>query len=230
MTTAPPPHPSRDHHWLAAVLAAADTPLIGTTIDGTVVVWNDAARRVLGYTLRETIGRPRSLLTASDEGNDIRVLLEEISARPMGDQRQVAWRAKGGSVMRLAVAAYAVRTGLGQQTGILESVQVPGIAARRTKTDNATYDWRHSQHIEWPPRPPSTALRQIVELVHELSQPMTAIAAYLQGARLLLNRGVPSDLATAEDAIGLALAQLSRASEIRRRLRRSAAETFDADE
>jgi len=227
MATAPPPHPTRDHHWLAAVLAAVDTPLIGTTTDGIVVVWNDAARRVLGYTLRETIGRPRSLRMAFDEGNDIRALLEEISARPRGDRRQVARRAKGGSVMRLAVAAYAVRAGLGQQPGILESVQVPGIAARRAKTDSATYDWQHSRHIEWPP---PTALHQTVELVHELSQPMTATAAYLQGARLLLNRGVPSDLATADDAIGLALAQLSRASEICRRLCRSAAGTFDADE
>ena len=68
-----------------------------------------------------------------------------------------------------------------------------------------------------------TALRQdVARLTHELYQPITAIANYLQASNRLLSYGTPSDLEKVQDAIRQSLAEVSRAGELLQRLRRSA--------
>jgi two-component system sensor kinase FixL len=56
-------------------------------------------------------------------------------------------------------------------------------------------------------------------LAHELNQPLTAAASYLNGARRLLDGGQPEMLSTARDAIEHAAGQVLRAGQIIRRLR-----------
>ncbi|HVC61949.1 MAG TPA: PAS domain-containing protein [Acetobacteraceae bacterium] len=221
MTTVPDPHPNLDEPWLAAMLAAMDRAVIGTTIDGIIVTWNNAAQGLLGYAPHETIGRPRSLLTTAGEMDDIRVLLEETGKLAAGARREVAWRSKDGSIRRLAVAAHPVRDERGQPCGILEVAQVPRIAERPTDAQPEQPDGQR-EGVPQPGQP--AALRELVALLaHELSQPITAIADYLQAGKRLLNRAAPTDLTKAATAIGRALVQVARAADIVRRLRWSAA-------
>jgi hypothetical protein len=55
-----------------------------------------------------------------------------------------------------------------------------------------------------------------------MTEPMTALEAYLHAGKRLLDRGLPCDLAKAEAATERALAELARAVDILRRLRVSA--------
>ena len=65
-----------------------------------------------------------------------------------------------------------------------------------------------------------TALGEMAStLAHELNQPLTAVASYLNGARRLLDGGKPGDTAMARDAIESAAAQALRAGQIIKRLR-----------
>ena len=65
-----------------------------------------------------------------------------------------------------------------------------------------------------------TALGEMAStLAHELNQPLTAVASYLNGARRLLEAGKPGDAASARDAIDNAAAQALRAGQIIKRLR-----------
>ena len=57
-------------------------------------------------------------------------------------------------------------------------------------------------------------------MAHELNQPLTAVLANTQAARRLLDDAGPDDLATARTAMGNAVAQARRASEVVGRLRR----------
>jgi len=191
-----PPNPVDP--WLAAMLAIVDEAMIGTATGGAVVCWSEGARKLLGHTAREAIGRPRSWLTVGEERGDIDALLEEASTSVMPAARDVAWRCKDGSILRLPTSLFAVRDPLGQPCGLLEFVR--------------SFD-----------RAPSLALRERVALLAlELSQPITAIGAYLQGSQHLLNRGVLSDLPRVSAVIEQVLAETSRAGNIIRRLRLAA--------
>ena len=96
MTTIPHAPPGSDEPWLRAALALIDEAVIGTTIDGIVVTWNDGARRLLGYHARETIGCPRSMLTFSDAWADTHSLYEETSGGAPVVSRDVAWLHRDG--------------------------------------------------------------------------------------------------------------------------------------
>ena len=56
-------------------------------------------------------------------------------------------------------------------------------------------------------------------LAHELNQPLTAVASYLNGCRRLLERGDAADMALLRDGVERAAEQALRAGQIIRRLR-----------
>jgi two-component system, LuxR family, sensor kinase FixL len=191
--------PDSNEPWLRAVLALMDEAVIGTTIDGIVVTWNDGARRLLGYHARETIGCPRSMLTFPDAWADTHALCEE--ARAGAVSRDVAWLHRDGLILRLPVSRFTVHDTLGHPHGLLEVVHDDGLSHRARLI----------------------ALRQTVaRLAHEMTEPMTALAAYLHAGKRLLDRRLPSDLVKAEAATERALAELTRAVDVLRRLRLSA--------
>ena len=204
-----PPNPVDP--WLAALLAVVDEAIIGTATEGAVVCWSEGARKLLGYTAEEAIGQPRSSLTAGEEPDGIDGLPQEASASVLPASRDVAWRSKDGSTLRLPTFLFAVRDPLGQPCGLLEFV--------RSGERNDSFD-----------RAALIALREKVALlVLELSQPITAIGAYLQGSRHLLDRGVLSELPKVSAAIEQTLAEASRAADVVRRLRLSASADTDQD-
>ena len=201
MTTIPHAPPDSDEPWLRAVLALMDEAVIGTTIDGIVVTWNDGARRLLGYHARETIGCPRSKLTFHDPWADTHALYEEAGVGAPVVPRDVAWLHSDGSILRLPVSCFAVHDTLGHPYGLLEVVHDDGLSHRARLV----------------------ALRQTVaQLAHEMTEPMTALAAWLQAGKRLLDQGLPCDLVKAEAATERALAELTRAVDVLRRLRASA--------
>ena len=42
--------------FLSALVASSEDPVIGKTLEGTVVLWNQAAERLFGYEAREMLG------------------------------------------------------------------------------------------------------------------------------------------------------------------------------
>jgi PAS domain S-box-containing protein len=201
MTTVPHASPESDEPWLRAFLAIMDEAVIGTTIGGIVVTWNDGARRLLGYHARETIGFPRSMLTFPEASGDLHALYEEASAGAPAVSRDVAWLHRDGSILRLPVFCFAVRDTLGHPCGLLEVLHDDGLSHR---TD-------------------LIALRQTMEhLAHEMSEPLTAIAVYLQAGKHLFDQGLLSDLVKVKEATSRAHAELARAVDVLRRLRASA--------
>ena len=173
---------------LRAVLALMDEAVIGTTI---------GARKLVRYHARETIGCPRLMLTFSDARADIHSLYEAASAGVPAVSRDVAWLDRDGLIFRLPVSCFAVHDTLGHPYGFLEVVRHDGLSHRARLI----------------------ALRQTVaQLAHEMSEPMTALAAYLYAGKLLLDRGRLRDLVKAEAASERALAELACAVDGLRRL------------
>src|SRR5688572_4091063 len=60
--------------WLAAVVDSSDDPIIGTTPDDVIILWNRGAEQLYGYPAAEAVGQHISLISSqyrSAEGQDV---------------------------------------------------------------------------------------------------------------------------------------------------------------
>jgi PAS domain S-box-containing protein len=63
---------------LASIVESSEDAIIGKSLDGTIISWNDGAEMMYGYTTDEVKGRPISLLNPPDRPNEIPQLLEIV--------------------------------------------------------------------------------------------------------------------------------------------------------
>ena len=50
----------------AAIVESSDDAIVAKTLDGVISAWNAAAKRMFGYTEREAIGQPITLIIPPD--------------------------------------------------------------------------------------------------------------------------------------------------------------------
>src|SRR5262249_44661320 len=68
-----------DTHWLSAVVESLDDAIVTETLDGTIMSWNSAAERLLGYPAREMIGEPIARITPPDRLYEEQTWLERMA-------------------------------------------------------------------------------------------------------------------------------------------------------
>lgn len=61
---------ARQRDRLAGIVESSQDAIIGESLDGTIIIWNAAAERMLGYRADEVIGRNRSLIVPEDDRNN----------------------------------------------------------------------------------------------------------------------------------------------------------------
>jgi PAS domain S-box-containing protein len=63
---------------LASIVESSEDAIIGKSIDGTIITWNNGAEAMYGYTADEVKGRPVTILNPPDRPNEIPQLLEIV--------------------------------------------------------------------------------------------------------------------------------------------------------
>jgi PAS domain S-box-containing protein len=63
---------------LAAIVESSDDAILGKSLDGTIVSWNDGAARLYGYTAEEAIGRSVSMLAPPERVDEMASILERL--------------------------------------------------------------------------------------------------------------------------------------------------------
>src|SRR5215471_18230412 len=71
-------HPDGAAGLLAAVVESSDDAIISKTLEGIIVTWNQAARRIFGYTADEVIGRSITVLIPPELVDDEPRILERL--------------------------------------------------------------------------------------------------------------------------------------------------------
>lgn len=66
--------------WLALLVDSCSDAIIGKTLDGVIVSWNQGAERLYGYAAAEMIGRPLSVLFTGNNLHRVQQLMQRIAA------------------------------------------------------------------------------------------------------------------------------------------------------
>jgi PAS domain S-box-containing protein len=103
--------------YLSAIVAASDDALIGTALDGTIVVWNEAAERLYGYAAEEALGRRASLLMAPSDGDELSDQLEHIRRGERITHYGAPRQRKDGALIRVSLGITPVRDAGGRVVG-----------------------------------------------------------------------------------------------------------------
>jgi two-component system sensor kinase FixL len=200
------------------ILATVPDAMIVIDQDGLVLSFSPAAERMFGFPEAEMLGRNVKMLMPQpdrDRHDDyIRHYLETGEARIIGTGRLTNARRRDGSVFPIELAVGdAANDGGHVFTGFIRDL------TERQRTERRLADLQSDlSHISRVSAMGSLASA----LAHELNQPLTAIASYMEGARALLEgNDAPSgdDLEMVREAMTEAAAQSLRAGQIVRRLR-----------
>lgn len=66
--------------WLSMIVGSSSDAIIGQSLEGVILSWNPAAKRLFGYSAAAAMGRPISMLVSRDDADGLQSLLER-SAR-----------------------------------------------------------------------------------------------------------------------------------------------------
>ncbi len=204
----------RDAH-LRSILDTLPDATVVIERDGTIVSFNNAAIRQFGYNVREVIGQNVRLLMPepyrAEHDGYMQRYLKTGERRIIGVDRVVVGRRKDGSTFPMKLAVGEVKAG--------DRVFFTGFI--RDLTERAESEARLEEVQSELAR--LARLNELGEmastLAHELNQPLSAIANYVQGCNRLLRDVDDAVAARMKDALEETARQTLRAGQIIRHLR-----------
>ncbi|MGZ5920300.1 MAG: PAS domain S-box protein [Rhizomicrobium sp.] len=204
----------REAH-LQSVLDTVPDAMIVIDTRGTIQSFSATAQTMFGYAAHEAIGKNVSILMPDPDRSRHDGYLARYMATGerhiIGIGRLVVGQRRDGTTFPMELAIGEVR---------LESKRFfTGFVRDLTERQQSQQKLQEIQ-AELVHMARFTALGEMATtLAHELNQPLTAIASYLNGARRLLDGGREEDLPMTRGAIVSAAEQALRAGQIIRRLR-----------
>jgi len=106
-----------EHSRMAAIIRSAEDAIIGKSLDGQVLSWNEAAERIYGYSAAEMQGRHISILVPSDRRTELAQIRQQIELGvPIRALETVRLR-KDGSRFPVSLTDSPVRDPLGNVIG-----------------------------------------------------------------------------------------------------------------
>ncbi len=122
---------------LSAVEFSWDS-IITATVEGVITSWNPAAERVFGYTKREIIGKPSSLLSPNDRVDETRTVLARLRTGQLVENLETFRVRKNGTVFPVWVTAAPI---------LDEDGAVVGVTAIHRDVTEMTQAFETAQHM-----------------------------------------------------------------------------------
>lgn len=199
---------------LESILRTVPDAMVVIDERGVIISFSAAAIRTFGWSAEEVVGRNITLLMPEPDRSKHDGYLNAFRTtgehRIIGVGRVVTGLRKDGSVFPLELSVGATGGDAGRYfTGFMRDLTER--RTQETKTQSLQAQLAHAGRI--------TAMGEMAStLAHEINQPLTAVANYMQGASALVESGDP-DLRRLKTALDAAADQALRAGEIIRHLR-----------
>jgi len=174
---------------LAAIVRSSDDAIISKNLNGIITTWNAAAERLYGYSAREAIGQPITLLLPSDRHDEEPEIMARIKSGRGVDHYETVRQRKDGGLVPISLTVSPLRGPSGAVIGASKIVR--DITA--SKLAQAALQQSEQQARAALAEAQGASLLKdefLAVLSHELRTPMTAILGWAQ----LLRKGMnPED-------------------------------------
>jgi diguanylate cyclase (GGDEF)-like protein/PAS domain S-box-containing protein len=94
---------------LAAIVESSYDAIVGKSINGTILSWNEGAERLYGYTAAEAIGRSISILSPAGVADEIPEIMQRIRREESIEPYETVRRRKDGTLVDISLAISPVR-------------------------------------------------------------------------------------------------------------------------
>jgi two-component system sensor kinase FixL len=200
---------------LAAIVASSQDAIIGKTLDGTITSWNPASTRIFGYSEAEMIGRSISVLIPPKLQIEEDRMIWKLNAGQSIEPFEMPLLTKSGREIFISLSISPIRDTGGRVVGAAKIAR--DITAKKAAEAHLFVlqaELAHAARL-------NTMGEMSAALAHELNQPLTAIANYVNAVQRMLTDDAPAPkkLSLAREAVHKAADQVQRAGAIIRRLR-----------
>jgi PAS domain S-box-containing protein len=156
--------------YLAEIVDSSDDAIIGKTLDGVIISWNQGAERLYGYSADEVVGRPISILIPPDRPDELPQIMARLRRGERVDHYRTLRVRKDGKRISVSVTISPAHDSEGRVIGALS------IARDVSEQERAVRE--------------ALQLREqfIAVAAHELRTPLTTVFARLQLAERRLSR------------------------------------------
>jgi PAS domain S-box-containing protein len=103
--------------WQASIVESSDDVIVSKNLDGIIRSWNEGAERVFGYSAREAIGQPITLVIPQDRHNEEREILSRIRRGERIDHFETVRQHKDGSLVIVSLTVSPVKDTSGKIVG-----------------------------------------------------------------------------------------------------------------
>jgi PAS domain S-box-containing protein len=102
---------------LAAIVESSDDAIISLDLNGIITSWNHGAERLFGYTAREAISQPVTMLIPPERPNDEPGILERIRRGESVEHYETVRRRKDGALLDISLTVSPLADARGQIVG-----------------------------------------------------------------------------------------------------------------
>ncbi len=198
---------------LSSIVKYSEDAIIGRTLEGTVTSWNPGAERIFGYSAAEMIGHSLSIIFPDELVSEEEAIISKLREGRSVSHYETTRRRKDGVQIHVSLSVSPIRDAAGDIVGASKIVRdITDRKAAETRFRQLQSEMAHVSRL--------TAMGQLTSAIaHELNQPLTAVANFVDTARIVLEGVQDPNVAKIDQFLAKGAAQIERAGEIIRRLR-----------
>lgn len=101
----------------AAIIQSSEDAIIGNSLDGIIESWNPGAEKIFGYTAREAIGNPLSMLIPADRADEEAEIVSRIARGERVNHFETIRRRKDGQLISVSISISPILDDAGNVVG-----------------------------------------------------------------------------------------------------------------
>src|ERR1043166_4047609 len=103
---------------LASIVDSSDDAIMAKTPEGVITSWNRGAEQIYGYSAKEIIGQPISVLTHPERPNEMVEILQKIGNGERVEHYETTRVRKDGKAIAVSLTVSAIRDSAGRLVGV----------------------------------------------------------------------------------------------------------------
>jgi PAS domain S-box-containing protein len=213
---------------LASVVESSADAIITDDLNGIVTSWNNGAEGIFGYSSKEIVGEPMSVIIPPEYAEEWRAMLERVRRGERVEQHETVRRAKSGKLVDVSITLSPIRDASGRVVGasriirdITERKQLEQQRVELLTKERALASERALRESEAELARVLRALslgELATSIAHEVNQPLVGVVTNAEaGLRWLSSK--PPNIEEARESLVMIAEDGTRAGEVIRRLR-----------